>query len=55
MNNGVKIIQNLILITVGMLILIFHNWILEYQEKFCVLWKINIIRPRFLRDKVLFW
>jgi len=54
MNSGIKIAQDLILITVGALILIFHNWILDYQEKFSVLWKINI-RPRNMRDKVLFW
>lgn len=54
MNNGVKVAQDLILITVGVLMLIFHNWILDYQEKFSELWKTNI-RPRNMRDKVLFW
>jgi hypothetical protein len=53
MNSGVKIAQDLILITIGALILIFHNWILDYQEKFSVLAKIKI-RPRILQDKVLF-
>ena len=54
MSSGSKIAQDLILITVGALILIFHNWILDYQKKFSRLWKTNI-RERNMRDKILFW
>ncbi len=54
MSSGTKIAQDLILITVGALILIFHNWILDYQEKFSRLWKTNI-RERNIRDKILSW
>jgi hypothetical protein len=54
MSSGFKLAQDLILITVGALILIFHNWILDYQEKFSGMRKTNI-RARNIRDKVLFW